>query len=50
MTSATEEISTPLLIAGAERPGAAGTFPVHDPARVGAVIGHVAAGQPEPRC
>jgi hypothetical protein len=50
MTSATEEISTPLLIAGAERPGAAGTFPVHDPARVGAVIGYAAAAQPEPRC
>ena len=36
-------ISTPLLIAGEERPGGAGTFPVYDPARTGAVIGHAAA-------
>jgi len=43
MTTATEAISTPLLIAGAERPGAVGTFPVYDPAHAGAVIGHAAA-------
>jgi acyl-CoA reductase-like NAD-dependent aldehyde dehydrogenase len=43
MTTATEPVSTPLLIAGQERPGAAGTFPVNDPAHAGAVIGHAAA-------
>jgi acyl-CoA reductase-like NAD-dependent aldehyde dehydrogenase len=43
MTTATEAISTPLLIAGTERPGGAGSFPVYDPARAGAVIGHAAA-------
>jgi len=43
MTTATEAISTPLLIAGAERPGAAGVFPVYDPARLGVVIGHAAS-------
>ena len=34
-------ITTPLLIAGEERAGA-GTFPVHDPARAGEVVGHAA--------
>jgi acyl-CoA reductase-like NAD-dependent aldehyde dehydrogenase len=35
--------STPLLIGGQERPGGHGTFPVADPARRGAVVGHAAA-------
>jgi hypothetical protein len=35
MTTAVEAISTPLLIAGEERPGSAGTFPVYDPAQAG---------------
>src|SRR5271167_2413842 len=43
MTTAVEAISTPLLIGGEERPGAAGTFPVYDPARTGAIIGYAAA-------
>jgi acyl-CoA reductase-like NAD-dependent aldehyde dehydrogenase len=43
MTTAVEAISTPLLIAGEERAGGAGTFPVYDPARTGAVIGYAAA-------
>jgi len=43
MTTAADAISTPLLIAGEERPGGAGTFPVYDPARSGAVIGYAAA-------
>src|ERR1700721_4714453 len=43
MTTAVEAISTPLLIAGEERPGSAGTFPVYDPARTGAIIGYAAA-------
>jgi hypothetical protein len=43
MTTAAEAISTPLLIAGQERPGGAGTFPVYDPARTGAIIGYAAA-------
>src|SRR6202453_3339417 len=43
MTTAAEAISTPLLIAGEERPGGAGTFPVYDPARTGAIIGYAAA-------
>ena len=43
MTTSADAISTPLLIAGAERPGGAGTFPVYDPARTGTVIGHAAA-------
>src|ERR1700722_19091947 len=43
MTTAVEAISTPLLIAGEERPGGAGTFPVYDPARAGAIIGYAAA-------
>ncbi len=42
-TAAAEAISTPLLIAGAERPGEAGTFAVYDPAHAGTVIGHAAA-------
>ena len=43
MTTAADPISTPLLIAGEERPGSAGTFPVYDPARAGAIIGYAAA-------
>jgi acyl-CoA reductase-like NAD-dependent aldehyde dehydrogenase len=43
MTTAVEAISTPLLIAGEERPGTAGTFPVYDPAQTGAIIGYAAA-------
>jgi acyl-CoA reductase-like NAD-dependent aldehyde dehydrogenase len=43
MTTAVEAISTPLLIAGEERAGGAGTFPVYDPAQTGAVIGYAAA-------
>jgi acyl-CoA reductase-like NAD-dependent aldehyde dehydrogenase len=43
MTTAVETISTPLLIAGQERPGSAGTFPVYDPARTGEIIGYAAA-------
>jgi acyl-CoA reductase-like NAD-dependent aldehyde dehydrogenase len=43
MTTAVEAISTPLLIAGEERPGTAGTFPVYDPGRAGAIIGYAAA-------
>jgi acyl-CoA reductase-like NAD-dependent aldehyde dehydrogenase len=43
MTAASDtEVSTPLLIAGEERLTAA-RFPVYDPARTGAVIGHAAA-------
>jgi acyl-CoA reductase-like NAD-dependent aldehyde dehydrogenase len=43
MTAASDtEVSTPLLIAGRERLTAA-TFPVHDPARTGTVIGRAAA-------
>src|SRR3984957_17533360 len=47
MTTAVEAISTPLLIAGEERPGSAGTFPVYDPARTGAIIGYAAAASAE---
>jgi acyl-CoA reductase-like NAD-dependent aldehyde dehydrogenase len=36
-------VSTPLLIAGEERPGGNGTFPVQDPGRRGAVVGYAAA-------
>ena len=43
MTTQADAVSTPLLIAGAERPGSAGTFPVYDPAHAGAVIGYAAA-------
>jgi acyl-CoA reductase-like NAD-dependent aldehyde dehydrogenase len=43
MTTAVEVISTPLLIAGQERAGGAGTFPVYDPARTGTIIGYAAA-------
>ena len=43
MTTAVEAISTPLLIAGEERPGTAGTFPVYDPGQAGAIIGYAAA-------
>jgi acyl-CoA reductase-like NAD-dependent aldehyde dehydrogenase len=43
MTSAVDAISTPLLIAGEERPGGAGTFPVYDPAQTGGIIGYAAA-------
>src|SRR5580658_6190873 len=43
MTTAVEAISTPLLIAGQERPGGAGTFPVYDPGQTGAIIGYAAA-------
>jgi acyl-CoA reductase-like NAD-dependent aldehyde dehydrogenase len=43
MTTAIEAISTPLLIAGEERSGGAGTFPVYDPAQAGAIIGYAAA-------
>jgi acyl-CoA reductase-like NAD-dependent aldehyde dehydrogenase len=43
MTTSEEAVSTPLLIAGEERAGGAGTFPVHDPARTGSVIGYAAA-------
>jgi acyl-CoA reductase-like NAD-dependent aldehyde dehydrogenase len=43
MTTAADAISTPLLIAGEERPGSAGTFPVYDPAHSGAIIGYAAA-------
>jgi acyl-CoA reductase-like NAD-dependent aldehyde dehydrogenase len=43
MTTAADTVSTPLLIAGEERPGGAGTFPVYDPARSGAIIGYAAA-------
>jgi acyl-CoA reductase-like NAD-dependent aldehyde dehydrogenase len=35
-------VSTPLLIAGEERPGG-GTFPVYDPGQAGAIVGHAAA-------
>jgi len=47
MTTAVEAISTPLLIAGEERPGTAGTFPVYDPAQTGAIIGYAAAASAE---
>ena len=43
MTTPADEISTPLLIAGEERPGSAGSFPVYDPAQTGAIIGFAAA-------
>ena len=43
MTTAADAISTPLLIAGEERPGSAGSFPVYDPAQTGAIIGYAAA-------
>ncbi len=43
MTTSADAISTPLLIAGEERPGGAGTFPVYDPAQTGAIIGYAAA-------
>jgi acyl-CoA reductase-like NAD-dependent aldehyde dehydrogenase len=43
MTTSVEAISTPLLIAGEERPGGNGTFPVYDPAQTGAIIGYAAA-------
>jgi acyl-CoA reductase-like NAD-dependent aldehyde dehydrogenase len=43
MTTAADTISTPLLIAGEERPGSAGAFPVYDPAHSGAIIGYAAA-------
>jgi acyl-CoA reductase-like NAD-dependent aldehyde dehydrogenase len=43
MTTPADEISTPLLIAGEERPGSAGSFPVYDPAQTGAIIGYAAA-------
>jgi acyl-CoA reductase-like NAD-dependent aldehyde dehydrogenase len=43
MTTAADAISTPLLIAGEERPGSAGTFPVYDPAHSGAIIDYAAA-------
>ena len=36
-------VSTPLLIAGEERQGGNGTFPVPDPGRRGAVVGYAAA-------
>lgn len=36
-------VSTPLLIAGEEREGGDGTFPVADPGRRGAVVGYAAA-------
>lgn len=36
-------VTTPLLINGEEREGAAGAFPVYDPAYAGTVIGHAAA-------
>jgi hypothetical protein len=37
-------VSTPLLIAGEERPGGDGTFPVADPARRGEVVGYARRG------
>ena len=43
MTTPVDAVSTPLLIAGEERPGSAGAFPVYDPAHAGAVIGYAAA-------
>jgi acyl-CoA reductase-like NAD-dependent aldehyde dehydrogenase len=43
MTTSADAISTPLLIAGEERPGGAGTFPVYDPAQTGGIIGYAAA-------
>jgi acyl-CoA reductase-like NAD-dependent aldehyde dehydrogenase len=43
MTTAVEAVSTPLLIAGEERPGTAGTFPVYDPGQTGTIIGYAAA-------
>ena len=43
MTTPVDAISTPLLIAGEERPGGAGTFPVYDPAQTGGIIGYAAA-------
>ncbi len=44
MTSAGDGlVSTPLLIAGEERPGGDGTFPVADPAHRGTVVGYAAA-------
>jgi acyl-CoA reductase-like NAD-dependent aldehyde dehydrogenase len=43
MTTSADAISTPLLIAGEERAGSAGTFPVYDPAQTGAIIGYAAA-------
>jgi len=36
-------VSTPLLIAGEEREGGDGTFPVEDPGRRGAVVGYAAS-------
>ena len=36
-------VSTPLLIAGEEREGGDGAFPVEDPARRGAVVGYAAS-------
>src|SRR6202046_1211810 len=47
MTTAVAAISTPLLIAGEERPGSPATFPVSDPARTGAIIGYAAAASAE---
>src|SRR5580692_7369327 len=43
MTTSADAISTPLLIAGEERPGGAGTFPVYDPAQAGGLSGYAAA-------
>lgn len=44
MTAAADaSVSTPLLIAGEERPGGDGTFPVEDPGRRGSVVGYAAA-------
>ena len=43
MTTSADAIRTPLLIAGEERPGGAGTFPVYDPGQTGAIIGYAAA-------
>jgi acyl-CoA reductase-like NAD-dependent aldehyde dehydrogenase len=44
MTAAADvSVSTPLLIAGEERPGGNGTFPVEDPGRRGEVVGYAAA-------
>src|SRR6202789_1352602 len=47
MTTAVEAISTPLLIAGEERPGSGGTVPVYDPAPPRAIIRYAAAASAE---
>src|ERR1700722_10619367 len=43
MTPGGDPSSTPVHIAGEERAGGAGTFPVYDPASAGSIIGYAAA-------